>query len=450
MRDKRVLLVGFGNEGRANLQYVAGRSPRAIGIADQASNINLSTNESAHISRLHMGPAWLEALCDYDILIRSPGVPFHVIAQALPPSPTCVITSGTNLFLETHAHKTIGITGTKGKSTTTSLIFTILHNAGIKACLGGNIGIAAISLLYTPAEVYVLELSSYQLEDSLLSPHGAVFLNLYPEHLDHHQNFESYGAAKARISRFQGPHDFLVVPDCFPAIADLTLASHGSKITFGSTQSQAWIENNAYHYRSLAGDVRRLCSLDSTRLKGPGNQHNILAALSVASRYPVPDHVLIDTLTQFSPLPHRLEEIGSINGVTFVNDSISTVPQATINALETFGTRVKTLILGGYDRGVPFDSLARYLASSSVETLLFFPPSGVRIQEAVESALSAQGSTVRIVSVQNMSQAIEHAFELTPAGGICLLSPASPSFPLFRNFEERGEQFKMEVRRRAP
>jgi UDP-N-acetylmuramoylalanine--D-glutamate ligase len=448
-QGKRVLLVGFGSEGRANLQYVAARNPRSVGIADQASTLALSPAESALVSHMHTGSNWLEAIGDYDILIRSPGVPLHTIAQASPPTPHYVMTSGTNIFLRAHSRKSIGITGTKGKSTTTSLIYNILKNAGINACLGGNIGIAPVSLLETPAELYVLELSSYQLEDCSYSPHGAVFLNLYPEHLDHHGNFTSYGQAKAQISRHQGQEDFLVVPHSFPIISELTTPSSAARIAFGSIESCTWIEGDRYHYRTLDGDVRTLCSVHSTRLKGPGNQQNILAALAVASRYRIPDNILVDTITNFAPLPHRLEEVGRVSGVTYINDSISTVPQATMNALETFGPQVKTLILGGYDRGIPFDSLGTYLASSAVETLLLFPPSGSRIQAVTETAYAALGKSVRILRVESMRQAIDYAREFTPPGGTCLLSPASPSFPIFKNFEERGEQFKAEVERLA-
>ncbi len=448
-QGKRVLLIGFGNEGRANLNYVAAQKPRSIGIADQASRVALSPAESALVSSLHTGQNWLEAIGDYDILIRSPGVPLHAIAQAAASNPQLIITSSTNIFLETHARKSIGITGTKGKSTTTSLIHNILRKAGINACLGGNIGVAAVSLLETPADLYVLELSSYQLEDCAHSPHGAVFLNLYPEHLDHHGDFSLYGRAKAQISRHQHREDFLVRPHAFPLIHELTTPSPSTVITFGSAESQAWIEGEVYHYRALDGGVRRLCSVHATRLKGPGNQQNILAALCVAARYHIPDSVLVDTLISFAPLPHRLEEVGCVNGVTYINDSISTVPQATMNALETFGTQVKTLILGGYDRGIPFDELGTYLASSAVETLLLFPPSGSRIRATAEAAYAALGKSVRMLPVESMRQALDYAHEYTPTGALCLLSPASPSFPIFKNFEERGEQFKAEVHRLA-
>jgi UDP-N-acetylmuramoylalanine--D-glutamate ligase len=427
---------------------VAAHKPRSIAIADQATTLPLSQAELALISHQHLGASWLEALANYDILIRSPGVPLHVLKGKLSLHSAPYITSGTNIFLEARARKSIGITGTKGKSTTTSLLYHILDNAGLNACLGGNIGIAPVSLLHTPADLYVLELSSYQLEDCHYSPHGAVLLNLYPEHLDHHGDFAAYGAAKAQITLHQGADDFLVTPDCFPLLQELTASSPAQCLSFGSPESQAWIEDDTYYARSMRGDVRKLCGIHSTRLKGPGNQHNILAALTAASRYPISDEVLKDTLMTFKPLPHRLEEVGCIGGVTYVNDSISTVPQATINALETFGPQVKTLILGGYDRGVPFESLATYLASSSVETLLLFPPSGSRIRAAAESALETQNRAMRIIAVTSMEEAVERAFEVTPTGAVCLLSPASPSFPLFKNFEERGERFKALVTNR--
>ncbi len=442
---KRILLIGFAGEGRASLRYISKHSPSCIGVADQSANLSISPEESALISRMHLGSSWLDSLDDYDIAIRSPGVPLHTVNARRTTPPRCVVTSGTNIFLEAHASRCIGITGTKGKSTTTSLIYRILKAAGVNVQLGGNIGIAALSLIESDAELFVLELSSYQLEDCTHSPHGAVFLNLYPEHLDHHGDFAHYGAAKATIARFQSGNDFLVTSSSQSAVNALVSSTSAQKITFGSPTETAWIENDRYHYRNHAGEVEQLCSVHATKLKGPGNRQNILAALCVASRFTIAQNVLAEVLTQFEPLPHRLEQIGSFNEVTYINDSISTVPEATINALETFGDAVKTLILGGYDRGVSFDALASYLLTSQVETLILFPPSGERIALALRSLGAFDPARIHIEFVNSMDQAVLQAHKRTPKGGICLLSPASPSFPIFKNFEERGAQFKAHV-----
>jgi UDP-N-acetylmuramoylalanine--D-glutamate ligase len=448
-RDKRVLLVGFGDEGRAMLQYLSSLSrehrPHAVSIADQTPEIALSSDEKAHISASHLGPEWLATATQYDIIVRSPGVPLHTLAPVLTQAPHIQVTSSTNLFMAAQAHKTIAVTATKGKSTTASLLHHTLVAAGINAKLGGNIGIAAISLLNTPADLFVLELSSYQLEDCRYSPHGAVFLNLYPEHLDHHIDFARYGQAKAAITEHQNESDFLVIPHSSQIVRQLTSSSRAQKIYFGDPNETAWIENDHYHYRTQHGAIQKLFHVSETRLKGPGNQQNILAVLSTLSRYDIPAETLTRAITGFKPLPHRLEEVATIAGVTYINDSISTVPEAAINALETFGHAVKTVILGGYDRGISFENLARYLVTSAVKTIILFPPSGARIEQALLAAAHTSGREFDLVCVESMREAVQVAKRCTPPDSVCLLSPASPSFPIFKNFQERGERFRQEL-----
>jgi UDP-N-acetylmuramoylalanine--D-glutamate ligase len=431
------------------LEYLRAREPanqpRTVAIADQNTELSLSSDEATFVTETYLGSNWLDALSEYDVVVRSPGVPLHSLRDSLASAPHVRVTSSTNLFLAAHADKTIGITATKGKSTTSSLLHHVLVRAGIDSKLGGNIGIPAISLLNTPAQIYVLELSSYQLEDCQHSPHGALFLNLYPEHLDHHQDFANYGLAKANITSHQTPQDFLVAPFTSEAVRKLSAQSPAQKILFGSPESQAWIENSAYYYRDLHGVVRKLFHVQDTKLKGPGNQQNILAVLATLSRFDVSVESLTNAITEFAPLPHRLEEVATIGGVTYINDSISTVPEATINALDTFKNSVKTVILGGYDRGISFYNLAAYLTTSCVENVILFPPSGSRIETALRECLAGAGSMLNITTVQSMREAVELAKRVTPSQSVCLLSPASPSFPIFKNFQERGEKFRQEV-----
>jgi UDP-N-acetylmuramoylalanine--D-glutamate ligase len=189
-----------------------------------------------------------------------------------------------------------------------------------------------------------------------------------------------------------------------------------------------------------------ICSVSGTKLKGPGNRQNILAVLTTLRDFKIPSEILADTITKFDPLPHRLEEVGVVHGVRYINDSISTVPEAAINALETFGDDVKTVILGGYDRGVSFDNLAHHLLRSAVQNVILFPPSGARIATALKDiALATKQREITVTNVNTMVEAVASACKITPPGGTCLLSPASPSFPIFKNFEERGRIFKESV-----
>jgi UDP-N-acetylmuramoylalanine--D-glutamate ligase len=448
LKGKGVLILGFGAEGRANLEFARRQGAKEIAVADQVVDLSLEPAESAAVSKIYPGSEWLSQLHTYDVILRSPGVPLRHLEIIRRDHPEIAITSGTDIFLNAHGAKTIGITGTKGKSTTSSLIYSILSAAGYNAKFGGNIGLAAVNLLEQPADIYVLELSSYQLADISNSPSTSLFLNLFPEHLDHHGNFESYGLAKANISRFQKAGDRLVLPHDFAVIDSLTHSHLGDRITWGEPRGSAWLEDNAYFYRDPSGITHRVCHANDTILEGPGNKRNIQAVLAALSHLMIAPDVLARVITTFKPLPHRLENVGTIKGITFINDSISTVPEAAINALETFGRQVKTVILGGYDRGVSFNTLATYLiASTEVTTVILFPPSGSRIAQTLREHPDFQSRGIKILSVETMCDAISLAYKETPVGAVCLLSPASPSFPIFKNFEERGAIFRNEVLR---
>ncbi len=443
--DKRVLLLGFGAEGRASLQYAARSRAREIAIADRAEIISLSAVEADLVKHTFLGENWLRNISEYDVIIRSPGVPLRHLQEPQQLSPRIQITSSTEIFLESHRDVTIGITGTKGKSTTTSLVHRFLTNASRDAKLGGNIGLPALELLAKPAELYVLELSSYQLADVHHSPHVAVFLNLYPEHLDHHGDFQRYGEAKANIARFQKSDDRLVLPLNSELIKQLTAGSLAQRVIWGDPSKHSWIEHDYFYYRSSKGDTHKICKVNTSLIKGPGNQKNILAALATVAHLSIPNEVLANTIATFRPLPHRLEHVGVVNGVTYINDSISTVPEAAINALETFGSNVRTVLLGGYDRGVSFANLIDYMLGIKVQTFILFPPSGSRISAGLRAHPLFSSAKHKIIDVTTMDAAIRYAARYTPPESTCLMSPASPSFPLFKNFEERGLAFRIAV-----
>lgn len=442
---KRVLLLGFGAEGRASLQFAVQCGAREVAIADQADTVSLPPSEAHLVTHIFSGADWLVGLHDFDIIVRSPGVPLRHLANLEHAAPHIVVTSGTDIFLAHHRDTTIGVTGTKGKSTTTSLIHHMLVSAHLDAQLGGNIGIPALTLLEKNAAFYVMEFSSYQLADVHHSPHVAVLLNLYPEHLDHHGSLELYYQAKATIARFQKPSDLLVLPSEPAHIRKLSANSEAQRVYWGLPNDTSWIDNDSFYYRCAKGDAHRVCSVRDPLLKGPGNQRNILAALAAVRHLALPTVALAQAITTFRPLPHRLEEVGVVDGVTYINDSISTVPEATINALETFGPAVTTILLGGFDRGVAFDGLVDYLMTTAVSTIILFPPSGARLAQKLRAHPLFLTTPRTIIEVTSMPEAVEQAALLTPPSTICLLSPASPSFPLFRNFEQRGAAFRTAV-----
>lgn len=444
--DKSILILGFGAEGRANLKYAARCGAREIALADQNPSLHLNSDDSALIKRRFIGEDYLAGPTDFDLVIRSPGVSLRYITELKSNTRKALFTSGTQIFLEQHHPRTIAVTGTKGKSTTASLIQHILQVAGINSELGGNIGIPALNLLEKPADTFVLELSSYQLTDIKTSPHVAVFLNLYPEHLDQHGSFELYGQAKSNIARYQKHGDVLILPTDNPLLNELTKTSSAIRSYWGSPESGCWTDDGFFYYRCNQGTIHKLCAISDLKLKGPGNHRNILAALTAVRDFSIPPKTLTLAISSFEPLPHRLENVGVVNQVTYINDSISTVPEATINALETFGSAVSTIILGGFDRGVSFTGLANYLMKTSVKTIILFPPSGSRIAQDIRSNELFSANERELIEVNSMKTAIKLASRESPPESVCLLSPASPSFPLFKNFEERGAAFRAAVK----
>lgn len=447
LHNKRVLILGYGREGQANLKFAIDAGAREVAVADKSHSLELSLNDKKRIKTIYCGDSWLDwknnSRAQYDLVLRSPGVPLHTLGEL---SAETKLSSGSAIFLEKMRDRVIGITGTKGKSTTSSLIFSVLKHAGFSVTLGGNIGISPISLLNgETSALYVLELSSYQLQDLSVSPRIASILNLYPEHLDHHGTFSAYGSAKARISLSQRAEDTLVLPSGDLRLHGLTARSPARRVFWGESESTAWIENSHFYLRRDKKSVDTICATAATLLKGPGNQRNILATLAVTKDFNIPAKLLADAIVTFKPLEHRLEEVAVINGVTYINDSISTVPQATINAVETFGSAVRTVILGGFDRGIDYSELVDYLLRSCVKNIVLFPPSGARIKIAFLEHPCYASNSLGIIEVKTMPEAVAISSGITASGEVCLLSPASPSFPIFKNFEERGRAFKEEV-----
>ncbi len=442
-KKRKVLIAGFGREAKSVIRFIKTNvKEEEIFIFDSKK---VTLEEEFLKLPVYFGDSNILNVPEVDVIIRSPGFPKQKLHLYLEKFPNIILSSSTEMFLEKHRDKTIGITGTKGKSTTSSLIALLLKNAGYKVELVGNIGLPAIDKYYSEVDYFVYELSSFQLDDLKVSPHIAVFLNIFEEHLDYHESFENYLNAKAKIFSNQKINDSLFL-------------SHGSTITecikdlpsnvnlFGDTKYSSWIEQDYFYSRSESGVVKRLFGVNDTNLKGGGNQQNILAVISLAVSLNIDTDILIKSILEFKPLPHRLEFVAEVGNVTFINDSISTVPQASINAIEAYRDNISTIILGGVDRGVDFSMFGRYLAATNISNFILFPVSGQKIANFIESHLSSDRlGIVKFLNVDNMADAVKIAKSVSLPNSVCLLSPASPSFNLFKNFEERGEEFKKEV-----
>ncbi len=416
LQGRTVCILGFGREGQATLRALQRDVPDCeVTIADHSDSLQVPPGKHW----LQQGTGWLQNLEKFDCIIKSPGIPPHREFDAVRGK----ITNATQLFLDTAAElgcTVIGVTGSKGKSTTASLIAHILQTAGRDTALGGNIGVPALDLLphLTEESIAVLELSSYQLQELTTSPHIALLTSFFPEHLDYHGSLDLYREAKEHLTRFQSPDDVMFYPVDSLECHRIASLSPGKKIAFSAKECPVPMER--------------------TKLIGTHNQANMAGAAAVAHFLGIPATAIVEALESFHGLAHRLQSLGTKDGIEWVDDAISTTPESTIAAIEALGNRVETIILGGLDRGYDFQALAQRIAKSTIRNVILFPGSGPRIRLALEQAQAA----VSYHEASTMEDAVHFARSHTKPGFLCLLSTASPSYGMFKNFEEKGEQFR--------
>jgi len=402
-KNKKIVILGFGREGQDTFKFLRKLFPKKIlGIADRKTLSHISHGRRKY-GICRFGKNYLKVLQNYDVIIKSPGIPFKILPKAI----LGRITTQTKIFFENCPGKIIGVTGTKGKSTTAFWIYQVLKNGGVKAHLVGNIGKPVLTTLLKAkkSDVFVYELSSHQLYNLKQSPHIAILLNVYPEHLDYYRSFKEYIRAKANITKYQTKKDFLI-------------------------------------YNSQDKIVKKIAQQSKARkipIKGKYYELNKEAAEAVAKIFRVP------MVKKFKLLPHRLEFVGKFKGIEFYNDSLSTIPQTTIEALDFLGDKVETLILGGFDRRLGFRELAKRIEKSKIKTLILFPTTGKRIWRELMD-IRYPLNIVRHFFTEDMEEAVKLAYKYTNKDKICLLSPASPSFGIFKDYQDRGDQFKKFVK----
>jgi UDP-N-acetylmuramoylalanine--D-glutamate ligase len=429
LQNKKILLLGYGREGKSTYRFIRRHFPdKTVGIYDQKE-----IKDHLQNAKLHIGDSYQEILRDYDLIIKSPGIVLQVEDSDILDR----ITSQTDLFLENYRDQTIGITGTKGKSTTSSLIYHILKNAGKDTILAGNIGIPVFDVLediYSETMV-VYELSSHQLEYVKHSPHIALHLNIYQEHLDHYGTFEKYEAAKENIFKFQKKGDLFVYNKEF---IHSTNTFKADTITISNDSTDADVIVHANHI-SYEGDVVEV-NVDELLLKGQHNIYNIGAAYTIARYCGVSDNDFLKAVKTFKPLPHRLEYVAEVGGIKFYNDSISTICETTIQGVMSIKD-IDTVILGGMDRGIDYEPLVDFLMDSDITNIILMPDTGYRIEKIIQDT-GRNLENKNIVIVSGVEEAVAKAKKVTRKGKTCLFSPAAASYGFFKNFEERGEVFK--------
>ena len=443
--ERPVTLLGFGVEGQATLAALrrAGhRAPVTI-WGDSAPPQELLRDAGASFVPQ---PQSVQAVERAAVMVRSPGFAPHHPLRRLADDLSFVQTTATDLFVhEARAAglRVIGVTGSKGKSTTSTLIERGLAAAGVAAALVGNIGVPPLALLSQLIErqaTVVMELSSYQCADLTLGPNVGLLLSLFPEHMDWHGDVARYYAAKLRLLATQRAGDrFYYSQSCSEAVAAVRAPSTAEVVG----------DERGFHFRDghFCRGSTRLFSDQGMLLKGVHNRHNACCALAVLDGLGVDPHVLTPVLSTFAGLPYRLQDEGVNAGIRFLNDSISTAPEATVAALAAFPQRPLALIVGGYDRGYDLAPLLSFLRADAaserpIAHVLALPNTG----HTLAAAMRAAGIPIPVSEVEDLCAAVRQAREALPGGGLCLFSPGAPSYGAYRDFAERGRAFSQAVR----
>jgi UDP-N-acetylmuramoylalanine--D-glutamate ligase len=425
----KIAIAGYGLEGKASLSYW-NTPENELTVVDERESIDDLPSDVTTI----LGPDAFTKLSGFDLVIRTAGLaPSKIVTDGK-------IWSATNEFFAKCPAPIIGVTGTKGKGTTASLIASIAKAVGKNVHLVGNIGTSAIDVLcrVTPDDVVVFELSSFQLWDIEKSPHIAVVLMIEQDHLDVHQSFEEYIAAKANIRRYQQEGDYCVyhpTNELSHKIA-VELGKKGEAARYGiADDGQVYVKENTFFVQDTA-----ICSVDALQIPGVHNQENACAAISAALKLGIGYEAIEQGLRSFQGLPHRLELVRELDGVAYYNDSFSSAPGASIAAIRAF-TQPEIIILGGTDKGADFGDLARTIRESShIKQVILI---GV-IRHKLADLLKDQGVETRIMvsDAATMQEIIQQAREGAVSGDVIILTPGCASFDMFKNFYDRGDQFR--------
>lgn len=439
LENKKILILGFGREGKSTYNFINKYLPNAnVTIADK-NNIDIPKN--SHISTI-IGENYLSTLNEFDLILKSPGISLKNVQVD-----KTKISSQLDLFLKFSTIKTIGITGTKGKTTTSTLIYNILKGANKNCFLLGNIGVPVFECLslITKDSIAVIEMSSHQLEFMTHSPNISIITNFYQEHLDHYLSYNHYINAKLNIFRYQKNTDwciFNIDQNEYLDMINAAISSNSCKISLNNNvDSTLFLDNNNYITQKINSIYKKYFCVNGLNQNLIGKHHfyDVLFAFMACNILGINSLEIEHILKQFSGIPHRMEYVGRFKDIIFYNDSIATIPEAVINAVNTL-EKVDTLIIGGMDRGIDYNEFIEFLAKSHIGNIICLYETGKKI--ANQLTCNYSNLIPKIYIVENLDTAVDLAFLHTKKGHICLLSPAAASYGYFKNFEERGNTFK--------
>ncbi|MEO6513884.1 MAG: UDP-N-acetylmuramoyl-L-alanine--D-glutamate ligase [Candidatus Saccharimonadales bacterium] len=427
----KIAIVGFDIEGQATYEYLTKLGGHQITICDQNPDIVVPAG-----AEQKLGADYLVGLDAYDVIVRTPGLHPRKILEKNP-GVEVQLTSHLNLFFGAcPTANIIGVTGTKGKGTTSSLIAKMLEADGKKVFLGGNIGVPPLTFAdqLDESSWVVLELSSFQLIDARYSPHIAACLMVVPEHLNWHADYEEYTAAKAQLFAHQASDDLAVYFADSDTSKQVVSTSAGQKIPYFAAPG-AYVEDG-----SIVIDGQSICQVDELQLLGKHNWQNACAAVTVLWQITQNVSALRSVLASFSGLEHRLEFVRELNGTKYYNDSFGTTPETAIVAIQAF-LEPKVVVLGGSDKGADYTELAQAVATGNVRSVVLIGETAPKIRAALEAAgydsITDGGTT--------MSEIMQAITSVAQSGYVVLLSTANASFDMFHDYKDRGEQFKSAV-----
>lgn len=432
----RVAVLGYGLQGQSAAEYWH-KLGHEVTVCDQNESIT-----APNWAKVKLGNTYLDSLDDFDLIVRSPAIHPKNLTQYYEKNK---VTTTTNEFFRVCPSKnTIGVTGTKGKGTTSTLISKILENKGFRVHLGGNIGIDPLQMLkdgIKKEDWVVLELANFQLIDLKFSPPIGVCLMVVPEHLDWHETVEEYYEAKANLFKHQKPDDLVVYNGNYQASQYITSTSPARKKKFDAPlvdrapkeTEAAYVMNDSIYYGK-----QKICSVEDVALLGRHNLENVCAAISAVWEVIEGDlNPITEAIREFSGMEHRLEFIEEIDGVKYYNDSFATTPEATIAAIRSF-VEPKVLILGGSDKGISLEALFDEIIKSNIRHVVAIG----MMADIINNHLKSKGYQDISIVQTNMNDIVTEAKNKAQPGDIVLLSTACASFGMFNNYKDRGDQFK--------
>jgi len=438
LKNKKIAIMGFGKEGKSTYNFIRKYLPnQTISILDKfdilKNNEYLNKDKNLNIIT---GDNYLDNLDNYDLIIKAPGIALLDIDTK---SFEHKITSQLELILEINKQNIIGITGTKGKSTTSSLIYNIIKDQFDNVYLLGNIGNPILDYIekFNEKSILVIEMSSHQLEYVKNSPHIGIILNLFQDHLDHTGTLEKYHNDKMHMFKFQSKEDIGIYDGQNEYLNNLINKNNyqSQLYTFKVNDKSSTIytiNNNIYYNDEIIYDGNQ-----KRNLIGSHNLKNIMAALLTCKLLNLDIEKATKSINKFNPLEHRLEKVGTYNNITYFNDTIATIPEATINGINGL-EKIDTLIFGGMDRNIDYTNFIEFLNNSNISNLIGMPETGHKIC----NILKEKNNKKNIFLVKTIDEAVEIADKYTKKGHICLLSPADSSYNEFKNFEEKGAFYK--------